>query len=111
MHTLNCKGKIVSLQKPVVMGILNITPDSFYTGYISHSKEALLQIAADMLAAGASFIDIGGQSTRPGSNYLGAEEEMERVLPVLEHLHKNLGAEVYLENREYTSNLSNHIDH
>lgn len=95
MHTLNCKGKIVSLQKPLVMGILNITPDSFHTGYLSHSKDALLQIAAEMLSAGAAFIDIGGQSTRPGSNYLGAEEEMERVLPALEYLHKHLPGAVF----------------
>ncbi|MFT3980503.1 MAG: dihydropteroate synthase [Ferruginibacter sp.] len=95
MHTLNCKGKILALEKPVVMGILNITPDSFHTGYLSQRPEAILAVAAKMLEDGAAIIDIGGQSTRPGSRYLTAAEENERVLPVIEYLQQHLPEAIF----------------
>ena len=65
MFTLNCKGKLLSLEKPVVMGILNATPDSFYKGYLNNSHEEILKLVEKMVAEGAGIIDIGGQSTRP----------------------------------------------
>jgi dihydropteroate synthase len=71
------------------MGILNITPDSFYSGSRMQDADAALQSALKMLEEGATIIDIGGQSTRPGSTRLLAEEELERVLPVIEFIHKN----------------------
>jgi dihydropteroate synthase len=71
------------------MGILNITPDSFYSGSRMQDTDAALQMASDMLEEGAAILDIGGQSTRPGSVRLLAEEELKRVLPVIESIHKN----------------------
>lgn len=86
MYTLNCKGRLLVIEKPVVMGILNITPDSFFSGSRVQHKDELLQKAGEMLNDGATILDIGGQSTRPGSKRLTAEEEMERVLPAVEVL-------------------------
>jgi dihydropteroate synthase len=88
MYTLNCKGRLLVLDKPVVMGILNITPDSFYSGSrIKHDE--VLQKAGQMINEGATILDIGGQSTRPGSDRLSADEELERVLPPLKRSRKN----------------------
>lgn len=84
MYTLNCKGRLLKIQQPVVMGIINITPDSFYSGSRQFTVDSALLIAELMLKEGATILDIGGQSTRPGSKLLTAEEEMERVLPVIE---------------------------
>ena len=66
MFTLNCKGKLLVIEKPVVMGILNVTPDSFYPGSRVWG-DLLLDRAQTMLEQGAAILDIGGQSTRPGS--------------------------------------------
>ncbi len=76
MFTLNCKGKFLSLENPVVMGILNVTPDSFYEGNLDKGLSGILHIAEKMIAAGAGIIDIGGQSTRPGSERIDADEEI-----------------------------------
>lgn len=86
MFTLNCNGKIVSLQSPIVMGILNATPDSFYTGHLPEGIQAMKKMALDMLAAGATIIDIGGQSTRPGSERVDAHKEWERIEPVIQEI-------------------------
>lgn len=83
MYTLNCKGKLLVTNPPLVMGILNITPDSFYEGHIDKNIATILQMAERMLAEGADIIDIGGQSTKPGSHRISAAEEMKRVLPVI----------------------------
>ncbi|MEO7210146.1 MAG: dihydropteroate synthase [Chitinophagaceae bacterium] len=90
MFTLNCKGKLLSLSKPVVMGVVNATPDSFYPGSRQDNPLAALQVAKQMFEEGAQIIDIGGQSTRPGSARINATEEMERVLPVVEIIHREL---------------------
>ncbi len=85
MYTLNCKGRLLSLEKPVVMGILNLTPDSFYAGSRT-SVENILQEAEKMIAQGVAILDIGGQSTRPGSDWLSAAQEWDRLreaLPLL----------------------------
>ncbi len=84
MYTLNCKGRLLVLEKPIVMGILNITPDSFYTGSRVETETTILQKAVQMLDEGAAILDIGGQSTRPGSNRISADEESERVLPAIQ---------------------------
>lgn len=84
MFTLNCKGKLLTLDPPVVMGIINATPDSFYKGNIN---DDILALAESMLANGAAILDIGGQSTRPGSERITAEEELQRVLPVIQAIH------------------------
>ncbi|MEK7224124.1 MAG: dihydropteroate synthase, partial [Bacteroidota bacterium] len=67
MFTLNCKGRLLTIDKPLVMGIINITPDSFYKGSRFEGTDAVLQQAEQMLRDGATILDIGGQSTRPGS--------------------------------------------
>lgn len=92
MYTLNCKGRLLVLDKPVVMGILNITPDSFYSGSRlstgSRLQSEVLQKAEQMIKEGATILDIGGQSTRPGSDRLTADEELKRVLPAIEAIKK-----------------------
>lgn len=83
MFTLQCRGKLLTTQRPLVMGILNITPDSFYEGHLAKDLTTLTDMAGEQLAAGADILDIGGQSTRPGSIRISAEEEAGRVLPVI----------------------------
>ncbi len=86
MFTLNCKGKLLAFETPIIMGIINATPDSFYKGNID---EDILALAKKMIADGATILDVGGQSTRPGSNRITADEELQRVLPVIKAIHKN----------------------
>lgn len=76
------------MDRPLVMGIINVTPDSFYGRDSSKGKDELLQLAGQMLSEGAAMLDIGGQSSRPGSTRISAEEETERVLPVISAIHK-----------------------
>lgn len=89
MFTLNCKGRLLVVDKPLVMGIINITPDSFYSGSRFEATDAILKQAEQMLKEGADILDIGGQSTRPGSEQLAANEELQRVLPAIEAIQKN----------------------
>jgi dihydropteroate synthase len=84
MFTLNCKGRLLVLDKPVVMGIINVTPDSFYTKSRFTGTDAVLEVAEKMLSEGATILDIGGQSTRPGSVKLSNDEELKRVIPAIE---------------------------
>ena len=84
MFTLNCRGNILVIEKPMVMGIINITPDSFFPASRVQNNEAILRQAEKMLAEGAAIIDIGGQSTRPGSEKISMDEEMRRVIPAIE---------------------------
>lgn len=84
-----CKGKLIDLSTPCVMGILNITPDSFYEGSRIQNAEAALKKAEQMLNEGADFLDIGGMSTRPGSEILNETEELKRVIPIIEIILKN----------------------
>ncbi len=89
MKSINCKGKLIDLSIPRVMGILNITPDSFYDGGNLKNDLEILSLAEKMLADGATFIDIGGYSSRPGATDISVNEELERVLPVVTLLLKN----------------------
>lgn len=77
--SINCCGKLVNLQRPHVMGVLNLTPDSFYDGGKYNSEDAILAQVALMLNEGATFIDIGGSSSRPGSKMPSVEEEWSRI--------------------------------
>ncbi len=88
MFTLNCKGRLLVVDKPLVMGIINATPDSFYEGSRFSGTDNILMQAEKMLNDGADILDIGGQSTRPGSELISAENEMKRVLPAIEAIHK-----------------------
>lgn len=84
MFTLNGQGRLRVLDEPMVMGILNITPDSFYSTSRQNGIDQTLYTAEKMLKDGAGILDIGGQSTRPGSGAVGADEERKRVIPVIE---------------------------
>ncbi|MEO8768993.1 MAG: dihydropteroate synthase [Ferruginibacter sp.] len=86
MFTLNCKGKIFIIETPVVMGIINATPDSFYEGHLSLHIEEIVALAKKMITEGASILDIGGQSTRPGSERITAAEEIKRIIPVIKNI-------------------------
>ena len=85
--SINCRGQLLSLYTPVVMGILNITPDSFYDGGKYNTSDTSLFQAEKMLNDGASIIDIGGYSSRPGAGVISLEEELKRVIPVIEKIH------------------------
>lgn len=89
MFTLNCKGRLLVVDKPLVMGIINTTPDSFYEGSRFTGADGILQQAERMLRDGAAILDIGGQSTRPGSERISADEELNRVISAVESLHFN----------------------
>ena len=89
MFTLNCKGRLLNFGTPAVMGILNTTPDSFYEGSRFTGKEGILGQVEKMISEGAVIIDIGGQSTRPGSKPLEVTEELNRVITAIESIHYN----------------------
>jgi dihydropteroate synthase len=84
--TLNCRGKLLDLSTPVVMGILNLTPDSFYDGGELDTIDAAITKCAKMLNDGAAIIDIGAYSSRPGAEDISEEEELKRLLPYLKEL-------------------------
>src|SRR5688572_3678034 len=86
IFTLNCKGRMLTIDTPIVMGIMNITPDSFYSGSRFSDTLAIHKAFEKMLDDGAAIIDIGGQSTRPGSETISADEELSRVVPVIASL-------------------------
>ncbi|MCX2720565.1 dihydropteroate synthase [Lentiprolixibacter aurantiacus] len=86
--TLNCKGQLISLEPPLVMGILNITPDSFYDGGRYQQPKQVLNQTEKMLREGAAFIDVGAYSSRPGADQVPEEEELSRILPIVELLLK-----------------------
>ncbi|HVX52763.1 MAG TPA: dihydropteroate synthase [Chitinophagaceae bacterium] len=86
--TINCRGRLLLLNEPLVMGIINITPDSFYAGSRQPFAEGAVETASRMIGEGAAIIDIGGQSTRPGSSAIGIQEEVDRILPVIEAIKK-----------------------
>lgn len=87
--TLNCRGKLIDLKIPKIMGILNITPDSFFDGGKYNSINESLKRCEKMIIEGATFIDVGAISTRPGAKELSLETERNRLLPIFENLIKN----------------------
>jgi dihydropteroate synthase len=86
--TLNSKGKLITIDRPLIMGIVNRTPDSFYAGSRYPGDEQLLKHTEKMISEGADWIDIGGQSTRPGAEMVGEEEELRRVVGAIDLLHR-----------------------
>jgi dihydropteroate synthase len=82
--TLNCRGRLVVIDRPLVMGILNLTPDSFFDGGKYNSVNSALQHAESMLNDGADILDIGAYSSRPGAEDISPEEELSRLIPSLE---------------------------
>ncbi|SDH02855.1 dihydropteroate synthase [Pedobacter terrae] len=87
-QSLNIKGRLIDLSTPKVMGILNITPDSFYSNSRTKTIDEALTKAAQFLNDGATFIDIGGYSSRPGAKDISINEEIDRVVPVVESMVK-----------------------
>jgi dihydropteroate synthase len=86
MFTLNCKGRLLIVDKPIIMGIINITPDSFYSGSRQQNTDQILKQAEKMLQEGAAILDIGGQSTRPGSEKITIDEELKRVIEPIKEI-------------------------
>ena len=81
--TINCKGQLIDLASPKVMGILNVTPNSFYDGGKFADEKALLNQVEKMQNEGATFIDIGGYSSKPNAEFVSEEEELQRVIPII----------------------------
>lgn len=86
-RTFNCKGILHSFDHPLVMGILNSTPDSFYAPSRSHGANEVVNKVQEMISQGMDILDIGGYSSRPGAADVSEDEEMQRVIPVIEKLH------------------------
>lgn len=97
IETLTCGARTLDLSAPVVMGILNVTPDSFSDGGRFTERDAALRQAERMLADGAAIIDVGGESTRPGAAPVSEQQELDRVVPVVEALAGELGALVSVD--------------
>ncbi|WP_298396757.1 dihydropteroate synthase [Flavobacterium sp.] len=90
--TINCKGQLIDLSTPKVMGILNVTPNSFYDGGKHFDEKLILQQVEKMLLDGATFIDIGGYSSKPNAEFVSEEEELQRILPVVQKVLKEFPA-------------------
>jgi len=86
--TLNIHGKLIDLSEPKIMGILNVTPDSFYDGFKYTDETSILKQVEKMVSEGADFIDVGGNSTRPGAGDISEDEELNRVLPAIKIISK-----------------------
>ncbi len=103
--TLNCKGQLLSLETPLVMGVLNITPDSFYDGGRYVRPGEVLRQTEKMLREGAAFIDVGAYSSRPGADHVSEEVELSRILPIVELLLKEF-PEALLSIDTFRSNVA-----
>jgi dihydropteroate synthase len=97
MTVLDCGGRALNLSRTAIMGILNITPDSFSDGGVFMQPQKAVDHAAAMAEQGANIIDIGGESTRPGAQAVAMQQELDRVLPVLEALSPNLDIPISID--------------
>jgi dihydropteroate synthase len=97
MIILDCGGRPLDLSRPAVMGILNVTPDSFSDGGVFLSRESAIAHARRMADEGADIIDVGGESTRPGAQPVSAQEEMDRVVPVIEALREKISLPISID--------------
>lgn len=88
MLSINCKGRLIDLSAPKVMGIINVTPDSFYDGGNTTSEQEIVDQAGQMLVEGAAFLDVGGYSSRPGAEHISIPKELDRVLPAISTISK-----------------------
>lgn len=94
---LPCGSRVLDLSRPHVMGILNVTPDSFSDGGRFAARDAALRHAVEMVAAGATLVDVGGESTRPGARPVSPQEELERISPVVEAIAAELDVVISLD--------------
>jgi len=106
LTTINCKGNLIDLSTPKVMGIINLTPDSFYDGGKLTSEKEILLKAEKMLQEGATFLDLGAYSSRPGAQFVSEKEEINRVLPVIKIL-LNEFPETLVSIDTFRSNVAN----
>ncbi|MHB8623893.1 MAG: dihydropteroate synthase [Sulfuricaulis sp.] len=97
MIVLDCGGRLLDLSAPAVMGILNVTPDSFSDGGVFLSREMAVAHAVQMVQEGADIIDIGGESTRPGAAPVSAQQEIDRVIPVIEALRGRISQPISID--------------
>jgi dihydropteroate synthase len=97
---LRCRDRVVALDRTAVMGVLNVTPDSFSDGGLWLQRDAAVQHGRDMVADGAAIVDIGGESTRPGAHAVDVDEETRRILPVVEALAQESDAAVSIDTRK-----------
>lgn len=104
--TINCKGTLIDLTSPKVMGILNITPDSFFDGGKYKNEKTILTQTEKMLNEGAAFIDVGAYSSRPGAENVLEEKEIQRIVPVIELLIKHF-PEIIISVDSFRSNVIN----
>ncbi|MBQ0733594.1 dihydropteroate synthase [Aquimarina celericrescens] len=105
--TINCKGSLIDLSTPKAMGILNVTPDSFYDGGRYKDENQILIQVETMLNDGATFIDVGAYSSRPGADHISEEEEKSRILPIVELL-INTFPEILLSIDTFRSKIAQH---
>ena len=94
---LDCAGRILKLDRPQVMGIVNVTPDSFSDGGMHDTLEAAVAHGLQLAREGADLLDIGGESTRPGADEVSVEEELRRVIPVIEQLAKQTSLPISID--------------
>jgi len=106
LKTINCKGNLIDLSTPKVMGVMNLTPDSFYDGGKLTSKKEILLQANKMLKEGATFLDLGAYSSRPGAQFVSEKEEIHRLLPVIKILLDEF-PETLLSIDTFRSNVAN----
>ena len=105
--TINCKGQLIDLSSPKVMGILNITPDSFYDGNYYKTEKEILKQVEKMLNEGATFVDVGASSSRPNAKHISEDEELKRIIPIVELLLKHY-PEILLSIDTFRSKIANH---
>ena len=94
------RNNVISLKKPLVMGILNVTPDSFYDGGKYVNTDIAFEAATQMEIDGADIIDVGGESSRPGSKSISVEEELQRVIPVIEKISSSIKLPVAIDTQK-----------
>ena len=97
MIRFDCGGRTLDLSRTAIMGILNVTPDSFSDGGVFIHPDAAVAHAIQMVEEGADIIDVGGESTRPGAQSVSAPEEIDRVVPIIEALHKEIRAPISID--------------
>ncbi len=105
MMTINCNKKLIDISSPKVMGILNVTPDSFFDGGKYKNETDILLQVEKMLSEGATFIDVGAYSSRPGAMHISEEVELQRIVPILELLVQNF-PEIIISVDTFRSNVA-----